>query len=332
MLGRSTSHGTCCLLPNHQVWNDGLHRVLSALSGGIWVHSWAGKKPATCEICGKTFPRSNVTLSDLLHAESEGIKVTRSRNSSPAMSRKSSVVSWSDSTREQLETNVLPREQSAPFGDVVEEAVLEDASGSWEPRELAVISSFPTPVVGGTVPSTCPLRNVTSAPESSGELRGTLTVTRTAQRMSSAHTVPFVPSGAELASRATYISREKRNRETSWRQSKALKRVQREAKRKLVAQPQISHEAAEAFLKSQTARTVEKFPGTIRISHQLALLHGHENVFFCTQCGAVNDGGSLRLLKSLCDGSDEFRQKARRKLERGLMPNEHVVADAKPAC
>ena len=49
-------------------------------------------------------------------------------------------------------------------------------------------------------------------------------------------------------SRATYISRKKRNRETCWRQSKALKRVLREAMRKLVAQPEISHEAAEAIL------------------------------------------------------------------------------------
>ena len=43
----------------------------------------------------------------------------------------------------------------------------------------------------------------------------------------------------------------------------------------------------------------------------------------------VNAGGALRLLKSQCDGSGESRQKARRKLERGLMPNEHVIADAK---
>ena len=35
--------------------------------------------------------------------------------------------------------------------------------------------------------------------------------------------------------------------------------------------------------------------------------------------------------QSLCDGSGESRQKARRKLERGLMPNEHVMADAKRA-
>ena len=85
------------------------------------------------------------------------------------------------------------------------------------------------------------------------------------------------------------------------------------------------------FLRSQAPRTGEEFPGIILVSHRLALLHGHENVFFCTQCGAVNAGGSLTLLKSLCDGSGESRQKARRKLERGLKPNEHVVADAKRA-
>ena len=53
--------------------------------------------------------------------------------------------------------------------------------------------------------------------------------------------------GVKLVSRATYISRKKRNRETIWRQSKAFKRVQREAKRKLVAQLEISHEAVETF-------------------------------------------------------------------------------------
>ena len=99
----------------------------------------------------------------------------------------------------------------------------------------------------------------------------------------------------------------------------------------LWAQPEISHEVAEAILRSQAARTDEKFPGIIHVSHQLALSHDHENVFFCKQCGAVSAGGSLRLLKSPCDGSGEARQKARRKLERGWMPNEHVVADAKRA-
>ena len=84
--------------------------------------------------------------------------------------------------------------------------------------EPAVISSFSAEV---TAPSPCPLRNVTSTPESSGESHGTVTVTRTAQRMSSAHLVPVVPSGVELVSRATYISRKKRVRETCRRQSKA---------------------------------------------------------------------------------------------------------------
>ena len=131
-------------------------------------------------------------------------------------------------------------------------------------------------------------------------------------------------------SRATYISRRKRNRETCWRQVKVLKKVQREAKRKLVAQPVISHEAAETISRSPAARTDEKFPGKKHVSHQLAVVR-HDNVFFCTQCGAVNAGGCLRLLKSLCDGSGESRQKARRKLERELMPNEHDMADAKRA-
>ena len=55
--------------------------------------------------------------------------------------------------------------------------------------------------------------------------------------------------GVELVSRATYISRKKRNLETVQRQSKALKKAQRDAKRKFVAQPEISHEAAEFFFK-----------------------------------------------------------------------------------
>ena len=56
-----------------------------------------------------------------------------------------------------------------------------------------------------------------------------------------------------------------------------------------------------------------------------------DNVFFCKECGAVNAGGTLRLLKSQCDGTGESRQRARRKLERGLMPYEQVTADAKRA-
>ena len=65
----------------------------------------AGNEPATCETCGELFPRPKVTLSDPSPAASEGIKGNRSRNSSPAMSRKSSVVSWSGRPCEQLEAS-----------------------------------------------------------------------------------------------------------------------------------------------------------------------------------------------------------------------------------
>ena len=88
----------------------------------------AGKKPATCRTCGKTFPRPNVTLSDFLPVKSEKKKGNssrnaspatsrRSRNTSPAMSRRSSVVSWSDS----------PRDQATPKS---EDAVMEDCTES----------------------------------------------------------------------------------------------------------------------------------------------------------------------------------------------------------
>ena len=142
---------------------------------------------------------------------------------------------------------------------------------------------------------------------------------------------PEVFSGVELVSRATYISSKRRNCETRQRQSKAHKSAEREAKRKLLAQPEISHEAAEQILLSQAARTDENFPGIMHVSHQLALLHGHDNVFFCKQCGAVNAGGTLRVVKSLCDGTGEPCQKARRELERGLKPTEQVTAGAKRA-
>ena len=49
---------------------------------------------------------------------------------------------------------------------------------------------------------------------------------------------------------------------------------------------------------------------------------------FSAASGAVNSGSSLRLLKSQCGGSGESRRKARRKLERGLMPSALIPADA----
>ena len=75
--------------------------------------------------------------------------------------------------------------------------------------------------------------------------------------------------GVELVSQPTYMTRKKRNFETVQRHSKALKKAQRDAKRKFVAQPEVSHEAAELILRNQAARTDEKFPGTIHVSHHL---------------------------------------------------------------
>ena len=67
----------------------------SCPSAAVLYGYTAGKVPATCESCKKTFPRPEVTLSDPSPAGSEGIRGNRSRNSSPAMSWKSSGVSWS---------------------------------------------------------------------------------------------------------------------------------------------------------------------------------------------------------------------------------------------
>ena len=115
-----------------------------------------GTEPVTCGICGKT--------------------------------------SW-------VSRNVLPREQSAPFGVVEKEVSLAASTCPWEPKEpglffsgygnaseLAVISSSPVSAVGGaskpvvissfsseiSMPSPCPLRNLTSTPESYRELHGTV--------------------------------------------------------------------------------------------------------------------------------------------------------------
>ena len=53
--------------------------------------------------------------------------------------------------------------------------------------------------------------------------------------------------------------------------------------------------------RSQATRTDENFVFALHVSHQLALLQGHADVFFCKRCGAVNAGGTLRMLKSQCD-------------------------------
>ena len=140
MLGRSTPHRTCCLSPNHQVWNDGVHQVFAFVA--VKYGTQLGMSQPRARLA-KIFPRPKVTLSDPSPAGTGVIKGNRSRNSSPAMSRKSSVVSWSGRPCEQLEASSQPSEQSALFGDAEKAVVLDDASGPLELRELAVISTCP---------------------------------------------------------------------------------------------------------------------------------------------------------------------------------------------
>ena len=98
------------------MWKDWLCQFVSALSGGN-MGTQLGRSQPCCRTCGKTCPRPDVTLSDFLPARSGKKKRNSSRHASPAISRRSSWVSWSDS----------PREQSAPSG---EHTVMEDCTES----------------------------------------------------------------------------------------------------------------------------------------------------------------------------------------------------------
>ena len=110
--------------------------------------------------------------------------------------------------------------------------------------------------------------------------------------------------------------------ETNTRNDKSFKRAEGVAKRKLMAQPEISLGFAEILLKGKEPCGNEHFVG------QLALLHEYiggvllQSMWRCERWWAVEVS---------CDGSGESRRKARRKLERGLMPNARVPADAKRA-
>ena len=131
-----------------------------------------------------------------------------------------------------------------------------------------------------------------------------------------------------LLSHEVCATRKRRNRETRRRQVKAFKHAEREAKHELLAQPEISHTTALQMLQDRGTSTDQHFAGSTHASHLLALLRENSDVFLCNQCGALDAGGTLRLLKSRCDGSGEFRCNARRKHERGLMSNARVPADA----
>ena len=61
------------------------------------------------------------------------------------------------------------------------------------------------------------------------------------------------------------FSRKKRNRETVQSHSKCSRKVNGMRNAKFVAQPEISHEAADLILRNQAIRTDEKFPGIIHV-------------------------------------------------------------------
>ena len=87
----------------------------------------------------------------------------------------------------------------------------------------------------------------------------------------------------------------RRNRETQKRQVKAFKHADREAKRKLMAQPEISYVIGEQLMRDREDRTDENFAGAIHASHQLGLLQDRSNMFFCSQCGAVDAAGAVEV-------------------------------------
>ena len=117
--GRCTAHGPCCWngRPIIKCGNSGCTGSCP-LSVVEYGHK-AGRKPATCRTCGKTFPRPNVS----------GIK---SRNASPTRSQKSSVSSWS------VVETVLP----AAVGPCAPSEPVPFSSGFVVTSEHAVISGW----------------------------------------------------------------------------------------------------------------------------------------------------------------------------------------------
>ena len=106
-----TSHGPCCLLPYHQVWEIRLHRSVSALCGGIWIQSW--EEASYAQSLWENFPAAERHIGRFLPRP---VTSRRSRNTSPAMSRRSSVVSWSDSPRD----HAVPKSEDAVMEDCTE--------------------------------------------------------------------------------------------------------------------------------------------------------------------------------------------------------------------
>ena len=116
-------------------------------------------------------------------------------------------------------------------------------------------------------------------------------------------------------------------KDVTGKRNHAKSRLSSMPKRKMMAQPEISHAAAEQLMRDREDPTCKNFADATHASHQLAPLQHRSNVFFCSQRGAVNGGGTVRPLKSQCDGSGESRRKARLRLERDKIPDAHVLAD-----
>ena len=276
-----------------------------------------GKKPATCRTCGKIFPRLNVSGIKSRNASPTRSQKPSVASWSEALCEQSR--SQVETVFPAAVGPCAPSEPvplSSGFVVTSEHAVISGLSaGSFAPVQgISRVHCAVTHGFGGV--GSVPRATYISTPskpvffssgievtsehagisvfsaESSAPVQGTSCVDRAVshgfdESMSGASQLDVGTQyahvgypGVELVSRAMYISRKKRHHETVQRHSKALKEAQRDAKRKFVAQPEISHEAAELILRNQAIRTDEKFPGTIHVSHHLALLHGHENVFF----------------------------------------------------
>ena len=165
---------------------------LSAVENGYE----AGKKPATCQTCGRIFPRPNSRNVSLVTSR-------RSRNTSPAMSRRSSVVSWSDSPRDQA----VPKSVEAVMDDCTEshqtwnEMLCEQSRSQVETVLPAAVGpcaqSEPVPFSSGFV--------VTSEHAViSGLSAGSFAPVQGISRVDCAVTHGF--GGVESVPRATYIS------------------------------------------------------------------------------------------------------------------------------
>ena len=166
----------------------------------------AGKKPATCRICGKIFSRPDVTLSNFLPDSGERKRETAVKMSLlPCLGVPAGCLGVnrrvnSRSTRK--DSSEIPR-------------LLLCFSWSWC-SEQAVATCFFAEV---SDPLSCPHSSMAKFTKS--QSGSSVKDTRHAGHMPSTKSVPDIFTGVELVSFVTYINRKRRNYETRHRQSKA---------------------------------------------------------------------------------------------------------------